>query len=1132
MDILREMAESSILETVTKDILKPLKEHQGIVVKDCLHIALDITCNAQFRKCRDTDCMPPPDQCFTDAQSRLVDNIVQCVSTKCTENAFANTTQCNSITASSLAQSSRLIWDTVKEHITGTLTNSDGTVNTEAVNAFQSFCDLIVYYFDQRVTNQDVPLIPMEQCNAWTVDLLNTDVESNINTFNVSNTNRNVTCIPSITQFEENRSVPRWDSGILLGCSTIYFTMAVMLFGKDYTHLHIQCTVVRSGSFITGILMSFLIYVGATHLALDANANPNKSSRQAQSLWRILYLIVSFLCLYGSCLVIVPMPTTPPPPTTTTTRNVSEKKQPHICCFKCCLIVNWFKESFLDANGQFFFLKLVLMEILEMAIQINSLTTSAPTSHVDDVAISSLIIAANFIILPIAIIVAPKIFKSSHAVIATLMVVEMLFDKLYVGVGVLLRSNTITDRKMDVWAQITVHGALLLPAMLTALDISDALALSNSMSSYAEEEQIQQEPASRNNKKRKARASVIVRVNSNMNNIVHSNCVLATERIFLAISIVLGLVLGIYTLIATVSAAELCTAKLGSIAYCADQKFYFSNGFFSTTTCAFEKVETFSCSGLGVRHLPNANEEYSNMFNLISIDVQNSSLESAPSGWSRIPSKVSIDLSHSRNFHDLPYTICSPANSITKLQFQGTLAANSLNWTEQILAAHVAANVTSTDRYNNNGINDACMHELARSPYFTSLSLGRNELKDNDLAAHDEGPHGNEHLGNALLKLRELTYLDLSYNSLQIIYVDITERVLRPIIERHGTVVNADDDNTHPAILLTGNTLNQFAAYVVNYKLAAGMIKMLEHCKSVVDVSFVTCQLEDADIVHVSSFIGRLRIESLELNSNKIGDAGAEAIADALPGTVMDKLLLANNKLIGIIGVTALANAIPKSNLAKLTLHGTNMGDDGIRALVNVISGSIYYKTTKWNHPGFRYLGITGTKVTLNGLRELYNAIAARPADGTTFGLEISSLNLGDSGAKDVADLLLTSNASSVLHELTIADNEITDVGARLIAIAAIGTTKLHSFRMKNNLIGRSGAEALSALLRSPRTGRKFKYFEVNGNVGFGKEGEEMLKQACLDSVELQTTDFDKGSCKECCMFCSSQYDLITGYYL
>ena len=184
MDILREMAESSILETVTKDILKPLKEHQGIVVKDCLHIALDITCNAQFRKCRDTDCMPPPDQCFTDAQSRLVDNIVQCVSTKCTENAFANTTQCNSITASSLAQSSRLIWDTVKEHITGTLTNSDGTVNTEAVNAFQSFCDLIVYYFDQRVTNQDVPLIPMEQCNAWTVDLLNTDVvESNSNTF-------------------------------------------------------------------------------------------------------------------------------------------------------------------------------------------------------------------------------------------------------------------------------------------------------------------------------------------------------------------------------------------------------------------------------------------------------------------------------------------------------------------------------------------------------------------------------------------------------------------------------------------------------------------------------------------------------------------------------------------------------------------------------------------------------------------------------------------------------------------------------------------------------------------------------------------------------------------------------------
>ena len=64
---------------------------------------------------------------------------------------------------------------------------------------------------------------------------------------------------------------------------------------------------------------------------------------------------------------------------------------------------------------------------------------------------------------------------------ATVMVIEVLFDKLYVAIGVLLRSHTMTDQKLDLMGQLAVHGALLLPALMTALDVQDALDLSDHM---------------------------------------------------------------------------------------------------------------------------------------------------------------------------------------------------------------------------------------------------------------------------------------------------------------------------------------------------------------------------------------------------------------------------------------------------------------------------------------------------------------------------------------------------------------------------------------------------------------------------------------------------------------------------
>ena len=107
----------------------------------------------------------------------------------------------------------------------------------------------------------------------------------------------------------------------------------------------------------------------------------------------------------------------------------------------------------------------MLMEMIEIAIQINSLTSGATKSQVHDVVLSAIIIAANLIILPLVIVLGPKCIHASssssshHVRVAAVIVVEVLFDNLYVGVGVLYRYNTLTQRNMMLTDSIAVHLA-------------------------------------------------------------------------------------------------------------------------------------------------------------------------------------------------------------------------------------------------------------------------------------------------------------------------------------------------------------------------------------------------------------------------------------------------------------------------------------------------------------------------------------------------------------------------------------------------------------------------------------------------------------------------------------------------
>lgn len=75
------------------------------------------------------------------------------------------------------------------------------------------------------------------------------------------------------------------------------------------------------------------------------------------------------------------------------------------------------------------------------------------------------------------------------------------------------------------------------------------------------------------------------------------------------------------------------------------------------------------------------------------------------------------------------------------------------------------------------------------------------------------------------------------------------------------------------------------------------------------------------------------QITKLDLGKNKIGKAGAEALAIALPRSQITELNLQKNK-IEDAGAQALADALPSSRVAKLYLRGKKKYEEACTELI------------------------------------------------------------------------------------------------------------------------------------------------------------------------------------------------------
>tara|TARA_B110000090_G_scaffold8694_1_gene8960 strand:- start:164 stop:2179 length:2016 start_codon:yes stop_codon:yes gene_type:complete len=666
------------------------------------------------------DCALPSKSCFKQNIVALLHDWEACGKEKCTYNVGNDTNWCASINDQIMVDEIIPAHDFLMSYALEL-----GIVNQITQHLFSDTLVRLGTYLLESMSNHS------ETCNM-----------SNVKGHDHAFMQTNVTCDITKHTYSLEKISMSFNSTALVLLVLAAFGCAVPIFG-DYKTLYFHLSPVRVGCCIVGLLMSLLVYVGSLHLYWSSIDNPVKSDAALQMMWRALYLVISYMCLHGGLLVLVP---------TVAAVNGDQNKQQTAAvdqdlfcsscgnatccrrgsyCFKTLHFLKSLKEELWDASGKWYVLKLMLMEMVEVAIQINSLTSGAKTSHVDDVVLSAIIIAANLVVLPLVLVLGPKCIKSSASSndvsIAAVMVVEVLFDKLYVGVGVFLRYDTLTRRNMKFTDQASVHLALLLPALMTALDVQDALVLAEHMEATSASFTNRNDNIADSTEREQPdsyRSSAFAQFASSVTlcwQRIRQKQIFLIGRVSLFTSVIIGLMLATYTLVVSTAAHAECERRIGTIASCAAEQYYFTNGFFQPTDCAFEQVISFKCkAGDSVAALPDVVDEYALMVNLILINISNSkTLDRAPLGWAYVPNeKLTIDLHGAIYFSDIPFQLCSSHSNLTSIDLRGTAAETTIDWNGQV----AAANFTS---FGMHSLNHACIVALKK---ITSLSLADNGL--------------------------------------------------------------------------------------------------------------------------------------------------------------------------------------------------------------------------------------------------------------------------------------------------------------------------------------------------------------------------------------------------------------------
>ena len=272
------------------------------------------------------------------------------------------------------------------------------------------------------------------------------------------------------------------------------------------------------------------------------------------------------------------------------------------------------------------------------------------------------------------------------------------------------------------------------------------------------------------------------------------------------------------------------------------------------------------------------------------------------------------------------------------------------------------------------------------------------------------------------------------------------------------------------------------------------------------------------------------KITELKLESNKIGTAGARALAEALEGNQTLQQLHLQASHIGDEGAQVIAKAIENNRqipLQQLQLETNQIGERGALAIAKAIEnnrqipltqlilsnnqigtvGALMLSRAIENNPQvpLQQLSLGGNQIGDKGIIALAKAIEKNPQIPLqTLGL--GGNQIGDKGTQALAKAI-ENNPQISLQRLNIRYNEIGDTGAKALAKALKKNQSLQQLNLSTNAIGTPGTQALAqAIKNNPQLPLRQLY--LGGNQ-IGNGGAQALIQALENNQRLQQLYFD-----------------------
>ena len=179
----------------------------------------------------------------------------------------------------------------------------------------------------------------------------------------------NISCDITQQTYLRPTTEASFNSTTMMSLVFVVFGCLVVLVG-DFESFHFHLSLVRVGCCVVGLLMSSLVYVGSWHLYQSSIDNPLQSDADLQMTWRAIYLLISYVCLHGGLLVVVPnvggagiVVGTKSKPSATVDQDVlcsvcGNRTGNRTCCrrgstcFKMVYFLKDLKEQFWDASGE------------------------------------------------------------------------------------------------------------------------------------------------------------------------------------------------------------------------------------------------------------------------------------------------------------------------------------------------------------------------------------------------------------------------------------------------------------------------------------------------------------------------------------------------------------------------------------------------------------------------------------------------------------------------------------------------------------------------------------------------------------------------------------------------------------